>query len=457
MVGTWAFLDEGPPEAFLDRLDEMGAGALVLGATPPIRPEPERSRGSDLPLPPPSEQVMAYADRVDQLISAADRRGIGIYIYGTNPHMAGVSTNRQRPPVKHHLDAAGDPKRVGGYWPACLTGELFLSYYQQRLRDTYERWPQISGYLNDGPEFGYEIAADYMHDNLNLFMCFGECCRTAARELGFDPTELLEGARALQRSLHALTPSSMDRAREAAASAAAAGHPPAVETLTALGGEETGRWLEFRQQAAARYIGRLRAAVKGVEPSLRLGAGSRLPAFAGITGYEIEGIANAADFVLPKLYLWMGGVDGLYGTVYRWVRTLAEWNPDAADADLVRFAFALFGFTLPEVEELGDFYHYISADARDTTAGTVEGDPFPASFFETVVADQVRLMIAAAADAQKVRPWLDSDHGGRWLSPHEVDSALIAAEGAGLRGYLFYCAMESGYTEVAARRSGVSP
>ena len=52
--------------------------------------------------------------------------------------------------------------------------------------------------------------------------------------------------------------------------------------------------------------------MKQVDSSLLVGVGSRLPPFTPLTGYDLT---HHVDFLLPKIYLWMRGVDGLYGTV----------------------------------------------------------------------------------------------------------------------------------------------
>lgn len=63
-------------------------------------------------------------------------------------------------------------------------------------------------------------------------------------------------------------------------------------------------------------------------------------------------------------------------------------------------------------------------------------------------------MIAQAGDAGRVRPWLDSHHGGRVLTPNELDMTLNAAESAGLKTYLYYCSLEPGNWEVAVKHAG---
>ena len=84
----------------------------------------------------------------------------------------------------------------------------------------------------------------------------------------------------------------------------------------------------LKSDSIASYIEDLCTGVIQVDSSLAAGVGTRLPAFSPLTGYDLTHLAAHVDFLLPKIYLWMGGVDGLYGTVYRWVTALKSFgNP----------------------------------------------------------------------------------------------------------------------------------
>ena len=39
------------------------------------------------------------------------------------------------------------------------------------------------------------------------------------------------------------------------------------------------------------------------------------------------------DVLLPKLYIWHRGFDGMVGTVGRYVETLCAWNPLLSEED----------------------------------------------------------------------------------------------------------------------------
>jgi hypothetical protein len=172
-----------------------------------------------------------------------------------------------------------------------------------------------------------------------------------------------------------------------------------------------------------------------------------------LTGYSLDLVAPLVDFVLPKLYLWMGGYDGLYGTVYRWVRTLVRWNSGLSEGMACRLVSALFGFALPSVASLADVERHIAPSHLNGQARTEEGEPFPPAFFETVVADEVRRLIAAVGDAGRVRPWVGTSHGGRVLAPRELDLLLGSAATAGLRTYLYYAGIEGDEWAVAQKHA----
>lgn len=277
-----------------------------------------------------------------------------LYSYGTNPHMCRVEEVYVQLGGKRVLDLDGSLKRVTSYWEACASASEFLPYYLGRIRDAHQYFPEVDGFLNDGPEFGYEIAPGFMAGNWDLFACFGPCCASKARELGYDFEDMKGAVLALMQGLHRLDVSGVNRMLEG-------------------------------------------------------------------TGAPLEALS------------------------------LKTWNPHLPEGPLLRFVCRLFGFELPEVESLEDIARHIDGKHLGTTALTHQGAPFPREFFTRVVAGQVRKMIAQIGDAGRVRPWLDSDHGGRALTPHELDLTLTAAESAGLKTYLYYCPLESGTWEVAVK------
>jgi hypothetical protein len=441
MIGGWDFLDRFEIGPFLDMMEEAGASHLAFAGMLPLLPNPRHYRESRVKGVCPPAEIMAREGAVHALFEAARSRGIGLYLYGANPHCAHQHAAYNQLPAKRILRP--EPATVTSYWQACANGAEFLPYYLGRIADAHGSFPEIEGILNDGPEFGYEIASGFMNDNLSVFGCFGPCCEAKAAELGHGFEDLRRAASALWEWLHALDAEAIELLVEHEGT-------PAEALAEAAGEVLIEDWLRFKTDSIACYIEDLCAGVKQVDPFLAVGVGSRLPAFTPLTGYDLTRLAVHADFLLPKIYLWMGGVDGLYGTVYRWAGALKSWNTELSESLIFRFVYRLFGFALPGTDSLAEMSRHIEPRFRDSTGLTYLGAPFAEAFFTDVVADQVRLMLAQAG-TDKIRPWLDTDHGGRALTPHELDLTLEAAAAEGLKSYLYYCPIDGGSWEVAVK------
>ena len=444
MIGSWGFLDQFEVNEFLDKVEEADVTHLAFGGTPPMLPDPRHYKESVVKGQEPPPEIMRYEGGVRSLLSAAKDRGMQIYFYGTNPHMSGVPEIYTHIHSKRFLDVDCSVQGVKSYWGACANGREFLPYYLGRIMDAHQNFPEVTGFLNDGPEFGYEIAPDFMDNNWSLFACFGECCERKAGELDYDFDAFRTAAVKLMKWFFSLDAEGLQRMIAQPGESL-----PAL--ADAVGDLRVVDWFNFKRDSITTYIKELSQGIKRVDASLNIGVGSRLPAFTPLTGYDLNRLSQYADFMLPKLYLWMGGVDGLYGTAYRWVKTLRMWNPHLPESILFQFVYKLFGFTLPDVSTLKDIAKYIDAEHLDTTGFTRLGTAFPRRFLAETVADQVRKMISQVGDAGCVRPWLDTDHGGRELMPDELDQLLTAAEGAGLRTYLYYCPLGDEHWEVAVK------
>ena len=443
MVPGWTVLDQFEIPQFLDKMEEAGVKHLAFGGPPPVVPDPKHYEGSVVPWVPPPAEVMARADEVKSLLAAARDSGMKVFLYGTNPHMCGDRDIYGQIQQKRVLNPDGSLTKVESYWGVCANAPELLPFYRGRIQDARASFPEINGFLNDGPEFGYEILPGLKGDNWSLFNCFGPCCERKANELGYDFEAFKRGAGTLMQWFRSLDLKSVLQFIEhdgepIEALAEAAGDPGIVD------------WFQFKRDSINDYIQNLCDAVKGVDPNLKMGVGSRLPAFTPYTGYDLGALAVHADFLLPKIYLWMGGYDGLYGTFYRWVKTLKDWNRELPDSLLIRCVQRLFEFELPGVKCLGDLTRHIELEFLDE-GRTHLGEPFPKEFFDEVVHDQVHKMIESVGDAERVCPWLHTSHGGRILTPHEIDLALAASVRAGLKTYLFYCPLEHGNWEVAVK------
>lgn len=460
MVGKWDFLDQRTPHAFLDQMQDAGVRNVALGGTLPLLPDPAHYQESEIPPEPPPAAVMDYAARVETLFQEAESRGIGVWVYGTNPHANRLSHLYQRLPQKHWLTPDLTIQPVQSYWGACASGDPFIPYYLARARDAFARFPSMRGILNDGPEFGYEIAPGFMGGNWDLFTCFGPCCAARAQAMGVDWNGILATARTLRHRLRSLDEATLRAAIASQADSPASPTNPAATERTAIdvlaalvGMPALPEWFQFKTAVAEWHIARLCAGVNTISPTLAVGVGSRTAAFAPLTGYDLRRISRHADFVLPKLYMWMGGYDGLYGSVYRWADLLCQWNPTLSPALVMQAVFALFGFALPEVATHTDMERYIDPAHLHSGADVPGGDPFPDEFFATVAVSETQKMIHRTGDASRVRPWTGISHGGRIMTAHELDQMVAAGERGGLVTYLHYSGIDGDVWEVARRHA----
>jgi hypothetical protein len=160
-----------------------------------------------------------------------------------------------------------------------------------------------------------------------------------------------------------------------------------------------------------------------------------MPAFSALCGYDFPTIAPLFDLILPKLYIWNRGYDGLYGTVGRYVETLMDWNPGLWEAEAFAAVRALLGITLPSADPEAKPGQTMAA-LRDLERG------FPDDLFRDVIATEVRRAIAAADGYPwKMLPWVDAGrrpHGGDPVTANDLRRLLVAAKEGGARHFLYH-------------------
>ena len=185
-------------------------------------------------------------------------------------------------------------------------------------------------------------------------------------------------------------------------------------------------WLAFRMDSLTETYKRLgELARANTQRSFKIAAGPRSAGWSSLCGYDYGRLGDVLDVMLCKHYFWHRGFDGLYGTVARYVQTLTEWSPGLSERGALQFVTALFGIELPGIETLRDFDR-----------------GFPPEFFQTVVVRETERAIAAMGDdPERVCPWVDAGrkpHDGEPFTPHDLDRMLEAAQGAGLRRFLYH-------------------
>lgn len=394
-----------------------GAGAAgAAGATvPAFSPNPTVYRKWDVPAPDePAQPFPIKRERLARLIEKAKGRGWPVWIFEPGAGAGAPLDDGSS------LDASARRRLL-------LTDERHRRAYLARLEDTVTAFPEVDGVILDGPEWGYEIADGHRS---NLFDDLGPEVEPAARALGFDYARLVAAKDRLYQRLHKLS-------REAATLAAPGGAFNGLQLL----GNDPGivSWFAFRQRAMTGFYRQVHqlaeALTRARNRQVKLAICPRTPSLAALCGYDFPATANLFDLILPKLYLWNRGVDGLYGTVSRYATTLASWNPGLWEPEAFAAVRALLGVALPSTEP--------GATAGQTMVGLLELERgFPDAFFTGWLTDEVKRCVAAADGyTWRVLPWIDSGrhpHGGDPVTAHDLRRLLVAAKEGGVRNVLYH-------------------
>lgn len=420
VIGRLTFMPDIPDDATLlaggdsaeaasalpDRLPSWGGHRA--GAVWAFAPNHTVYRRWDVPPPPDPE--MAFPNRREQLtslIESAKRRNWQVYLFEP---------------------AAGYVPPAGTSWHrALITDEQHRRAYLARLEDTMGQFPQVDGAILDGPEWGYEITPGHRS---NLFDDLPPDMAPAAQAMGFDYQRLVAAKDRLHQRLHNLT-------REAATLAAGGGTFAAFS----LFGNDPGivTWFNFRARALTAFYRQVNQLTEALTRArgrqVKLAIGPRLPAFSALCGYDFPAIAPLFDLILPKLYIWNRGFDGMYGTVGRYVATLADWNPGLWEPEAFAALRALLGIALPSTEPV-----VLPGETMKALRELERG--YPDRFFSEVMANETRRAIAAADGYPwKVLPWVDTGrrpHDGDPVTAHDLRRLLLATKEGGARHFLYH-------------------
>ena len=340
-------------------------------------------------LRPPAPPAKKFPDRrrqLDQLFAEAKRRKWSILIFAPD---AGALTGRGKYANFVNSDA-----------------------WQARILDTLSQFPEVDGCIIDGPEWGYEIEPGHRR---NLFADLPESVRLLAESRHYDFGELQRARDLLRTRLHQLNQELVgtDSQRGLMGAIRLFGSPP---ELTA--------WLQFRTEVLTGTVKTLKGLMREQREDLLLGMGPRSAAFAPLCGYDFRRLMEHLDYLLPKHYFWHRGYDGFYGTVYRWMKTLTDWNRGLSAGQALQVVKAFFGIDLPGLTSAFDFER-----------------GFPDEFFTEVVAKETSAALSAAKRPDQVVPWVDvgrRPHDGDPMGSGDFINILEASRKVGLHRFLYH-------------------
>jgi hypothetical protein len=186
-----------------------------------------------------------------------------------------------------------------------------------------------------------------------------------------------------------------------------------------LGGAGLAEWLAFRTDALTAFTAGMHDAIAAhAGRKVGLAVCPRTPAVATLAGYDYQRIAEHAEVVMPKLYYWHRGYDGLPGTWWRWAHTLTHWNPGLSVRDALAVTALLCGGTVPPLDSLADFDHLVTPEYVGELART-----------------EAARVVAATGGRAQIVPWVDggrAPHDGDPLSGAHLESTLLGAAEAGI-------------------------
>jgi hypothetical protein len=356
------------------------------GSTIPTFPADERVyRAYGVAPPEASPRDLEKEKRLRALLDDAARRGWEVLLFGT-PRSGG-----SRPLSEDPYGAIG---------------------YAAGVQDAMNAYPQAQGVIIDGAgEHHYELA---FHHGGELFeLRQWERQRYAA--LGMDLARMERGIAHLRRRFHSFTPAMVRY------------HSPAglVAGLALFDlNEDALYWLRARQEYSMGYFAAIRREIDRMNRKVKLATIPRAPVFSALTTQDYYRMHPYFDYVFPKHYFWHRGFDGMYGTIARWVETIAAWNPSLTEQDCFSVVKAWFGIELPGVASLADMER-----------------GFPDEFFDKIVYQETRRALEAVGDDRKVIAWVSTGrkpHAGDPMPARDLERILIASQRAGLRRFLFH-------------------
>jgi len=309
--------------------------------------------------------------------------------------------------------------RDGGQRPAAEDphGAVQLAAAAQ---DVVRAYPQAHGIILDGPgENPYELQPHRHREYLSL----GNRGRRFGH-LGYDLDRIERGIAHLRKGFQSLTPGQVRY--WCGGGALGALH------LFDLN-EDVLYWLRARRDASGGWMEAVRAQFDRLDRRVELGVIPRAPAFSGLTEQDYTQLATQADYVFPKHYFWHRGFDGMYGTIWRWVRQISSWNPSLSEQDCFDVVKLWFGVELPGVHCLADMEM-----------------GFPDEFFTDLVYGESVRALAAVGDVDKVIPWVSTGrlpHAGDMMTARDLHGILTASKRAGMKRLVFHATHMLGAAE----------
>ncbi len=365
---------------------QHGFEAFVEATLPTFQVDPKVYKSFGVTPPPGMATDPIKAKQLQAMLDNAASRGWEVLLFGTGQR------GGSRPLKEDPFDTIG---------------------YAASMQDALNAFPQAHGVVMDGPgEHSYELP----------FFKGGELFEITQEErnklaiLGKDIGRMERGMTHLRDRFHHLDPAMIRY------------YSPGG-MLGGLGlfdlDEDAIYWLRMRQETTMQFLAATRQGIERLNRKIKFGGIPRTAAFSLLTTQDYQKVGPYFDYIFPKLYFWNRGFDGMYGTVARWVRQIAEWNPGLSERDCFAVVKSWFGLELPGIHSVADM------DMKE----------FPDAFFSEVVYAETRRALEGIGDDNKMIAWVEtarSPHGGDPMPARDLYRILVASQRAGLKRFVFH-------------------
>ena len=329
--------DAGASPRLFDR-PLFGEPGLWVRSAPSYVPDESCYTDSPYRPRPADDLTESHGHVVDRFIDAAVDRGLEVYF-----QVSGQSARGMRDEDRPRLPDGGTPKRMAD--TGCLASPAIRAYLRGYVADLVARYPKISGFRPDWPEYPC-----YMLDE--AFQDFSPHVRRWALERGWAFDEVQREVTALYDYLHGSL-------RNEDLAAFASGDRGAGEGLALLRRfPGVFDWLRLKSALSVDMVSHWREILDATgRDGLKLSANAFMPPLTLLTGFDFASAGAWCDAASPKLYTMHWTV-----MVEFWGRQLLAHNSGLDERLLVHALANLFDLgDVPPGDSLKAF-HYPEPD-----------------------------------------------------------------------------------------------
>lgn len=273
--------DAGASPRLFDR-PLFGKTGLWVHSAPSYTPDESRYTDSPYHPRPASELTETHGHVVDEFIDAAVDRGLEVYFQVSGQTAPGMrDEDRPRRPDGELPDRMADT--------GCLASSAIRSYLHAYVGDLMARYPKVTGFRPDWPEYPC-----YKLDE--AFQDFSPLVRQWAVDRGWAFDDIRADVLQLYRTLHG-------QLRTKDVEALAGADRGAGEVLARLR-QTPGvfEWLRLKSDLSVDMVRHWREALDATGLDLKLSANAFMPPLTLLTGFDFARAGQYCDAASPKLY-----------------------------------------------------------------------------------------------------------------------------------------------------------